>query len=67
MGRTNNLAKSIAAMQTMKMIAAVDSTSLRVKAATGANASEVSILVITVHRNPGRSAGAYACSVSWPR
>ena len=58
MGRTKSRASSIAAMQTPKMIAAVDSTSVLVNADTGANASDVSILAITFQRKPGMSAGA---------
>ena len=45
-------------MQTTKMMTAVDNTSVRVNADTGANASEVSILATTFQRRPGMSAGA---------
>ena len=51
-GRTNNRASSIAAMQTTKMIAVVDSTRVRVNVDTGANASEVSILAMIDQCSP---------------
>ena len=40
------------------MITAVDSTSVRVNAATGAKASDVSILAMTDQFSPGMSSGA---------
>ena len=49
------------------MISAVDSTSFLVNAATGANASSVSILATIVHCRPASLTGAYAASVSRPR
>jgi hypothetical protein len=41
----------------MKMMTAVDSTNVRVNADTGANASEVSILAMTVQCRPRRPTG----------
>jgi len=40
------------------MMPAVDNTSVRVNADTGAKASAVSILAITAQSSPGRSSGA---------
>ena len=48
----------MAATQTMKMMAVVDKTSLRVNADTGANASSVSMLATIDQFSPGRFTGA---------